>query len=142
LPDAKLIIFNRQPGKSTMLSMYLIAGILGVMLFFSVCVAPTIFKVLPQEWASVYVRNFFPKYYFVLGVLCVVAGVFAASFQLAVIAFVNALLFALSLWVLTPAINKASDTNNTKAFKVLHALSVLVNMLIMLALVYCFLLNG
>ncbi len=122
-----------------MLSMYLVAGILGVMLFFSVCVAPTIFKVLPQEWASVYVRNFFPKYYFVLGFFCAVAGVFAESFQLAMITFVSAILFALSLWVLTPAINKASDTNNNKVFKVLHALSVMINMIILLGLVYCFL---
>jgi hypothetical protein len=121
-----------------MLSLYLIAGILGVMLFFSVCVAPTIFKVLPQEWASAYVRNFFPKYYLVLGLFCILAGVFAESFQIEVICFISAILFAISLWVLTPAINKASDTNNVKAFKVLHALSVIVNMMIMLGLVYCF----
>ena len=42
--------------------MYLVSGIVGVMIFFSVTVAPTIFKVLPQEWASAYVRQFFPKY--------------------------------------------------------------------------------
>ncbi len=121
-----------------MLSMYLVAGILGVMLFFSVCVAPTIFKVLPQERASAYVRNFFPKYYVVLGFFCVVAGVFAETVQLAVIAFVSAILFAISLWVLTPAINKASDGNNIKTFKVLHALSVMINMIILLGLGYCF----
>ena len=50
-----------------MSSMYAIAGVVGVMLFFSVAVAPTIFKVLPQEWAGIYVRQFFPKYYLVLG---------------------------------------------------------------------------
>lgn len=122
-----------------MLSLYIVAGILGVMLFFSVCVAPTIFKVLPQEWASVYVRNFFPKYYLVLGLCCILAGIFAEPLQLAVITYISATLFAISLWVLTPAINKASDENNIKAFKVLHGLSVAVNMIILLALIYCFL---
>lgn len=57
-----------------MLSIYLIAGVAGVMLFFSVTVAPSIFKTLPQEWASVYVRAFFPKYYAVLGLTCLVAA--------------------------------------------------------------------
>ena len=57
-----------------MLSIYLIAAVVGVMLFFSVAVAPTIFKTLPQEWAGVYVRAFFPKYYAVLGVACLAAA--------------------------------------------------------------------
>lgn len=121
-----------------MLSMYLIAGIVGVMIFFSVAVAPTIFKVLPQEWAGAYVRQFFPKYYFVLGFSCVIAGIFAQSLQLKVITFVCAMLFAISLWVLTPAVNKAKDENNIKKFNVLHVVSVAVNMIILLALIYCF----
>ena len=121
-----------------MLSMYLVAGIVGVMIFFSVTVAPTIFKVLPQEWASVYVRQFFPKYYFVLGFSCVIAGILAQSLQLKVITFVSATLFAISLWVLTPAVNKAKDENNIKKFNVFHVLSVAVNMIILLILIYSF----
>lgn len=121
-----------------MLSKYLVAGIVGVMIFFSVAVAPTIFKVLPQEWASAYVRQFFPKYYFVLGFSCLIAGFFAESFQLEIIAFVCATLFAISLWILTPAVNKAKDENNTKKFNALHGLSVAVNMVILVTLIYCF----
>ncbi|CAN4276547.1 Domain of unknown function DUF4149 [Methylophilaceae bacterium] len=124
-----------------MLSMYLVAGIVGVMLFFSVAVAPTIFKVLPQEWASAYVRQFFPKYYFVLGFSCIVSGIFAQSLQLKVITFICAVLFAISLWLLTPAVNKAKDENNLKKFNVLHGLSVTINMVILLALIYCFWIN-
>ena len=58
-----------------MSSMYAIAGVVGVMLFFSVAVTPTIFKVSPQEWAGIYVRQFFPKYYLVLGLSCIIAGI-------------------------------------------------------------------
>lgn len=121
-----------------MVSLYLIAGILGVMLFFSVAVAPTIFKVLPQEWASVYVRQFFPKYYFVLGFFCVVAGFLAKSLPLKMVAFVCAILFAISLWVLTPSVNKAKDENNIKKFNLLHTSSVTINFIILLLLCYCF----
>lgn len=121
-----------------MLSQYLIAGVIGIMLFFSVAVAPTIFKVLPQEWAGVYVRQFFPKYYLVLGIVCLLAGVVANAFAIKLIAFTAAILFALSLWVLTPAVNSAKDNDQTKQFNVLHGLSVGINMLVLLMLVYSF----
>ena len=39
------------------------------MLFFTIVVAPTVFRVLPVEWSSKYVRNFFPKYYASLGAI-------------------------------------------------------------------------
>ena len=58
-----------------MTSLFILAGVAGIMLFFSVAVAPTIFKVLPQEWASAYVRKFFPKYYAVLGGATALAAV-------------------------------------------------------------------
>ena len=112
-----------------MLSQLIIAGVVGVMLFFSVAVAPTIFKVLPQEWASAYVRQFFPKYYAVLGLSCLIAGVLAASLLAKVITLGCALLFALSLFVLTPAVNKASDEKNRRMFGVLHGASVAANLL-------------
>ena len=120
------------------LSMYLVSGIVGVMIFFSVTVAPTIFKVLPQEWASAYVRQFFPKYYFVLGFNCLFVSFFAESFQLEIISFVCAIFFAISLWILTPAVNKAKDENNMKKFNFFHGLSVGVNMVILIMLIYCF----
>ena len=46
------------------LSNLLVAGNVGVMVFFTVAVAPTIFTVLPPEWSAAYVRKFFPKYFF------------------------------------------------------------------------------
>ncbi len=45
------------------IALILCAAALGIMLFFSALVAPGIFKHLPIEWAAVYVRQFFPKYY-------------------------------------------------------------------------------
>lgn len=118
-----------------MLSQYIIAGVVGVMLFFSVAVAPTIFKVLPQEWASAYVRKFFPKYYAVLGLSCLVAGILAPALQVKVIALGCALLFALSLFVLTPAVNRASDDKNRRRFGLLHGASVVINLIQLVLLV-------
>jgi hypothetical protein len=121
-----------------MLSFYLIAGVVGIMLFFSIAVAPTIFKVLPQAWAGAYVRKFFPKYYLVLGLTCIVAAIASDSTHVKFIALACASLFAISLWVLTPSINLATDEGNTQKFNILHGLSVAINLFILIALMYCF----
>ncbi|MBC7756180.1 MAG: DUF4149 domain-containing protein [Bdellovibrio sp.] len=121
-----------------MLSMYLLAGVIGVVLFFTVAVAPTIFKVLPQEWAGTYVRSFFPKYYAILGITCLLAAVLSQYIPIKITASNCSVLFAVSLWVLTPAINTAKDSNNTSRFNLLHGASVAINMIILAMLGYCF----
>ncbi|HYF59823.1 MAG TPA: DUF4149 domain-containing protein [Burkholderiaceae bacterium] len=92
------------------------AGVAGVMLFFTVAVAPTIFKVLPAEWAAVYVRAFFPKYYATLGAASLAAGLAAPDGPLRWVALACAAGFALSLLWLTPAINRASDAGLRRRF--------------------------
>ena len=119
-----------------MLSIYLIAGVVGIMLFFSVAVAPTIFKTLPPEWAGIYVRSFFPKYYAVLGAACLAAALLTNLPAIKHTAFTCAALFAVSLFILTPRVNAAKDNNQTKQFNVLHGLSVGVNLLQLVLLIY------
>ena len=50
---------------SEQIIMNLVSLVLGVMLFFSFVLAPMIFKVLPPDNASVFVRAIFPYYYLV-----------------------------------------------------------------------------
>ncbi len=109
------------------LSLYLVSAMVGIMVFFTIAVAPTVFKVLPQEWASKYVRNFFPKYYAFLGAVSIIASFLAADTLSMGLLVGCAALFFISLWVLTPAINRASDRGNKKTFGILHGLSVVVN---------------
>lgn len=99
------------------------------MLFFTVVVAPTVFKVLPVEWSSKYVRNFFPKYYAFLGTVTLVT-VFTEQDpvnRLYLIACV--ILFAFTLFFLTGRINAAKDEGRNKQFHVLHGLSVVINVI-------------
>lgn len=109
------------------LSLYLVSAMIGIMVFFTIAVAPTVFKVLPQEWASKYVRNFFPKYYAFLGAVSIIASFLATDTASMTLLVICAALFFISLWVLTPAINRASDQGQKKKFGVLHGLSVVVN---------------
>jgi hypothetical protein len=118
------------------MSHYIISGVVGIMIFFTVVVAPTVFKVLPTEWSSAYVRSFFPRYYLSLGILCFIAGMMGTDQILRISAFSCAILFAFSLWVLTPRINRAKDRGFKMQFAYLHGFSVTTNLIQLVALIY------
>lgn len=107
----------------------LVAANLGIMLFFTIAVAPTIFTVLPQAWASVYVRSFFPKYYLFLGLTTAGAAALAAAPLMQLSLAGCALVFFLSRSWITPRVNRARDNSQTRIFQQLHALSVTLNLL-------------
>ena len=119
-----------------MWSHLLIASNLGVMFFFSVAVAPSVFKVLPSEWAGVYVRHFFPKYYLYLGCVSLVAAGLSDDFTFILSSLGCSLLFLFLTAYLTPRINLANDENRLQTFKYLHLLSVLINLLQMGVFIY------
>ena len=104
----------------------LVAANIGIILFFSVVITPIVFKNLPPEFASKYLRAFFPRLYITLFITSTAAAVFISDTNSSVILGIVAVLFLLSFWPLTPAINKATDTNQKFKFKVLHSLSVFI----------------
>ena len=118
----------------------LIAISLGAMLFFSFVVAPVIFKVLDAKNAGKFVRKIFPHYYLINLVILSIA-----VFLLVCISSVNldfyitltiAILFSFSLFILMPLINKFKDSKKEKKFKYSHNLSVIINFIQIIGLVY------
>ena len=107
---------------------YLISGMVGIMLFFTIVVAPTVFKILPVEWSSKYVRNFFPKYYATLGIISTVCIFISRDTKSQSLLAVCAALFGFSLFYLTNKINDAKDGGRIKQFHWLHGVSVAVNL--------------
>jgi len=120
----------------------LIAGNVGIMVFFTVAVAPTIFTVLPPEWSAAYVRKFFPRYFFFLGLTTAAAtlGANTPFHQAALLACT--LVFFFSCFWLTPRINRARDEKKGAAFKRLHWASVGLNLLQLLTFVWLLLPSG
>ena len=114
----------------------IVSANLGIMVFFTVAVAPTIFVVLPQEWASAYVRSFFPKYFLFLGITTVAAAALAGTPLAQGSLVAVSLVFFLSLFWLTPAVNRARDNHQSQRFKQLHGLSVALNLLQLIAFVW------
>lgn len=119
----------------TQVSDLITAANVGIMLFFSVAVAPTIFMVLPPEWSAAYVRKFFPKYFLFLGITSAIAAALHSLPPVQISLGLCAVVFFFSVFWLTPRINLARDSKQMKKFKLLHYTSVVLNLLQLVVMV-------
>ena len=121
------------------ISIYLTAMILGIMLFFSVVIAPVVFTTLDEDNARKFIRRIFPFYYNVnLGLSLIVLLIFLFLSKLGIdfyLILVITLLFATSNYLLMPLINKYRDEKQDNKFKYSHFISVLINFVQMIFLV-------
>ena len=122
------------------LSIYLIAMILGIMLFFSFVIAPVVFTSLDEDNARKFIRRIFPFYYnvnlaisFVVLLLFLFLSKFGLDFYLILLITI---LFAISNYLLMPLINKYRDQKQDKKFKYSHFISVVINFVQMICLVF------
>ena len=122
------------------LSIYLTSMILGIMLFFSFVIAPVVFTTLDENNARKFIRRIFPFYYNVnLGISFIVLITFILLSKIGVdfyLILVITVLFATSNYLLMPLINKYRDEKQDKKFKYSHFLSVLINFVQMICLVF------
>lgn len=120
----------------SLISDFITAANVGVMLFFSVAVAPTIFMVLPAEWSAAYVRKFFPKYFLFLGITSAIAAALHSLLVVQISLGICSLLFFLNVFWLTPRINQARDSKDQKTFNLLHRTSVGINLVQLAVMVW------
>ncbi len=121
-------------------SIYLTAMILGIMLFFSFVIAPVVFTSLDEDNARKFIRRIFPFYYNVnLAISFIVLLVFLFLSKLGVdfyLILLITILFAISNYLLMPLINKYRDEKQDKKFKYSHFISVVINFVQMICLVF------
>ena len=122
------------------ISVYLTSMILGIMLFFSFVIAPVVFTTLDENNARKFIRRIFPFYYNVnLGISFIVVITFILLSKIGVdfyLILAITILFAISNFLLMPLINKYRDEKQDKKFKYSHFLSVLINFIQMICLVF------
>ena len=122
------------------ISVYLTSMILGIMLFFSFVIAPVVFTTLDENNARKFIRRIFPFYYNVnLGISFIVLITFLLLGKIGVdfnLILAITLLFAISNYLLMPLINKYRDEKQNKKFKYSHFISVLINFVQMICLVF------
>ena len=119
---------------------YLTAMILGIMLFFSFVIAPVVFTTLDEDNARKFIRRIFPFYYNVnLAISFIVLVLFLFLSKLGVdfyLILIITILFAISNYLLMPLINKYRDEKQDKKFKYSHFISVVINFVQMVCLVF------
>jgi hypothetical protein len=108
-----------------------IAAVLGIMLFFSLVVTPVGFKSLNEKSYRNFIRKIFPYYYSINLIILLLISIpvyiyHGMNFILALI-YVICALFAISLFILMPLINKFRDKKNKKKFRIFHTISVIIN---------------
>ena len=122
------------------ISVYLTSMILGIMLFFSFVIAPVVFTTLDENNARKFIRRIFPFYYnvnlvisfFVLITFMLLSKIGVDFYVILAIT----VLFATSNYLLMPLINKYKDEKQEKKFKYSHFLSVIINFVQMICLVF------
>ena len=122
------------------ISVYLTSMILGIMLFFSFVIAPVVFTTLDDENARKFIRRIFPFYYnvnLVISFIVLLTFFFLSKFGIDFILIITiTILFAISNYYLMPLINKYRDEKQNKKFKYSHFISVVINFIQMIFLVF------
>ena len=119
-----------------------ISGIIfGIIFFQSFISAPLIFKHIDKRNSSVYIRKVFPRIFLIIPLLSIISLV-VSYFQLKfcstelLIVCLTSIFFPLICYLLIPSTNRATDSGNSKKFKMLHTVSVLLTFIVFLINIY------
>ena len=106
----------------------------GIILFQTTIIAPTVFSGLGPDRAGPILRKVFPKFFIILatlGLLNIICAVISDMHMQAYIGGATGVLAAIA-YSLIPMTNKMRDEQNEKAFKRLHNISVLMTVTMLL----------
>ena len=108
--------------------------IVGMIIFQSSVIAPTIFSTLDEKNAGKIIRNIFPKLFKIIafmGFYMTIASILINSDLINQVAYVITFLLMTINFLIIPETNKSRDEGNNKKFRFLHSISVLTTMLIL-----------
>tara|TARA_Y100000817_G_C16729234_1_gene487230 strand:- start:364 stop:765 length:402 start_codon:yes stop_codon:yes gene_type:complete len=120
-----------------LLALILIGSWTFVIIFFSAVIAPTVFSAVDERNAGLFLRAFFPKYYyfgFFLGLAALLILSFAQSVSISFLIIIGLMLTLTAISIrLIPLINNARDAGESgkSRFKQFHLLSVILNFIIL-----------
>ena len=109
--------------------------IIGVILYQTVFVAPSVFQTIDSENTSKFLRKIFPRFFifiFTLSILAALEAYYNSRGNTLYILYIVTSIFSLTAFLLIPMTNKATDDNNKKKFKTLHSLSVFLTIIILI----------
>lgn len=110
--------------------------IIGVILYQSFFIAPSINKLLNQKEASKYLRYIWPKFFLIISILSSLSllSIFLLSTKKLTVTFfvISSILFMLVCYFIIPIINKSKDDSKNKLWTILHLLTVILTFITLL----------
>ena len=110
--------------------------IVGVIIFQSLIIAPTVFKVLEVDKAGIFLRRVFPRF-FILIMVCsalmlILVALSGSSDKTRFILPAANLVFSGVSYLVIPATNRARDDGEERKFKILHSMTVVLTLLMLM----------
>ena len=109
--------------------------IVGIIIFQTSVIAPSVFKTINSEETSKFLRIIFPKFFiliFALGVMSLIVELLYEKNISTISISVLTVLMALLCYIIIPSTNSATDEGDKKKFKKLHSISVFTTLGILL----------
>ena len=108
--------------------------VIGIIVFHTAIIAPTVFRSLTLDDAGTFLRTVFPKFFTLITIVCSVNVAFAlilGQTSIAVMVGVSAMLMIIA-YHLIPITNRSRDEGQVQRFKLLHTISVLLTVSVLL----------
>ena len=109
--------------------------IVGIIIFQTSVIAPSVFKTINSEETSKFLRIIFPKFFiliFVLGAMSLIVELLYEKNISTISISVLTVLMAFLCYIIIPSTNSATDEGDKKKFKKLHSISVFTTLGILL----------
>ena len=108
------------------------AMIVGITLFQSSLIAPSINKLVNAEDASIFLRYIWPKFFIVIAVISFISFIILIiNSNQNLFKYISLISFFLMLicYLITPMINEAKDSLNDQLWSVLHACTIVLTLI-------------
>ena len=110
--------------------------IIGIILYQSLLIAPSINKLLSAQDASIYLRYVWPKFFIIIGAISLISWILILNFSpdqstAKIISIISFILMVIC-YVLIPIMNSAKDSANDTLFIFLHATSMILTLVTLL----------
>lgn len=110
--------------------------IIGIILYQSLLIAPSINKLLSAQDASIYLRYVWPKFFIIIGAISLISWILIQNFSpdqnIAKIISIISFTLMVICYVLIPYMNSAKDSANDTLFIFLHATSMILTLVTLL----------
>ena len=126
---------------------FLLAVLIGSMIFFMAVISPSVFATLSTNASSKFLRTIFPRMFlfgFIIAILSLILSYFSGNILNSILLIIVAMSFIINRNYLTPKINDfrdkelGGDKKASSSFKYMHLLSVLLfvlNFIILIGIV-------